>query len=156
MPLMIFFFVAYMDYHPGGCDELSRGAGIDATDLFNEVHRWVNYESMLKVCLVGKYVNLPVRLPRSISSNKKEENKATMPLDSIRKPSIIPPIIPSKRMPDPNLSHDWYQTNNCVIVSLYTKRKSPKYSINSENILVDINEKSSNEKKGKITENRLS
>ena len=59
-------------------------------------------------------------------------------------------------MPDLDLNHDWYQTNDCVIVTLYTKRKSPKYRINSENILVDINEKSSNEKKGKITENRLS
>lgn len=46
-----------MDYHPGGWDELVRGAGIDATDLFNEVHRWVNYESMLAACLVGKLVD---------------------------------------------------------------------------------------------------
>ena len=46
-----------MDYHPGGWDELVRGAGIDATDLFNEVHRWVNYESMLTACLVGKLVD---------------------------------------------------------------------------------------------------
>ena len=38
-----------MDYHPGGWDELMKGAGVDATDLFNEVHRWVNYESMLQV-----------------------------------------------------------------------------------------------------------
>ena len=46
-----------MDYHPGGWDELMRGVGIDATDLFNEVHRWVNYESMLEACLVGKLVD---------------------------------------------------------------------------------------------------
>ena len=26
-----------MEYHPGGEDELMRGAGIDATYLFNEV-----------------------------------------------------------------------------------------------------------------------
>ncbi|GIY74618.1 hypothetical protein CEXT_668201 [Caerostris extrusa] len=43
----------YMEYHPGGEDELMRGAGKDATDLFNQVHRWVNAESMLKKCLVG-------------------------------------------------------------------------------------------------------
>ena len=29
----------YMDYHPGGWDELVRGAGRDATDMFNEIHR---------------------------------------------------------------------------------------------------------------------
>lgn len=33
-----------------------RGVGTDATDLFNEVHAWVNYESMLSKCLVGKLV----------------------------------------------------------------------------------------------------
>ncbi len=46
-----------MDYHPGGFSELLRGAGKDGTDLFNEVHRWVNYENMLAACLVGKLVS---------------------------------------------------------------------------------------------------
>ena len=46
-----------MDYHPGGWDELLKGAGGDATHLFNEVHRWVNYESMMAACLVGKLVD---------------------------------------------------------------------------------------------------
>ena len=31
----------YMDYHPGGWDELVRGAGRDATDMFNEIHKYV-------------------------------------------------------------------------------------------------------------------
>lgn len=32
----------YMEYHPGGEDELMRAAGADGTDLFNEVsfYRW--------------------------------------------------------------------------------------------------------------------
>lgn len=45
----------YLHYHPGGVEELMRGAGRDATKLFNEVHRWVNYESILAKCLVGPY-----------------------------------------------------------------------------------------------------
>ena len=28
-----------MEYHPGGWDELVKGAGRDATDLFNDAHR---------------------------------------------------------------------------------------------------------------------
>jgi len=48
---LVFNVTAYMDYHPGGWEELVRGAGIDATNLFNEVHKWVNYESMLQACL---------------------------------------------------------------------------------------------------------
>ncbi|CAL1293788.1 unnamed protein product [Larinioides sclopetarius] len=43
----------YLEYHPGGEDELMRGAGKDATDLFNQVHRWVNAESMLQKCFIG-------------------------------------------------------------------------------------------------------
>uniref|UniRef100_A0AAY5F0F6 Cytochrome-b5 reductase n=1 Tax=Electrophorus electricus TaxID=8005 RepID=A0AAY5F0F6_ELEEL len=51
---MVYNISAYMDFHPGGEGELMRIAGIDGTDLFDQVHRWVNYESMLKECLVGR------------------------------------------------------------------------------------------------------
>lgn len=44
----------YMDFHPGGVMELMRGVGMDATKLFMEVHKWVNAESMLEKCYVGK------------------------------------------------------------------------------------------------------
>ena len=37
----------YLKFHPGGVDELMRGAGIDGTALFDEYHAWVNDESML-------------------------------------------------------------------------------------------------------------
>ena len=49
----------YMDFHPGGWDELVKGAGKDATDMFNEVHKWVNYQGLLEACLVGKLVDGP-------------------------------------------------------------------------------------------------
>uniref|UniRef100_H2TL54 cytochrome-b5 reductase n=1 Tax=Takifugu rubripes TaxID=31033 RepID=H2TL54_TAKRU len=51
---LVYNVTPYMDYHPGGEDELMKAAGIDGTDLFDQVHRWVNYESMLKECLVGR------------------------------------------------------------------------------------------------------
>ena len=35
----IYNVTAYMDYHPGGWDELVKGAGRDATKLFNDAHR---------------------------------------------------------------------------------------------------------------------
>ena len=53
---IVYNVTAYMDFHPGGWDELIRGAGKDATILFNKYHQWVNYESMLSACLVGKLV----------------------------------------------------------------------------------------------------
>jgi len=51
----VYNVTTYLHYHPGGVEELMRGAGRDATELFNEVHRWVNYESILAKCLVGPY-----------------------------------------------------------------------------------------------------
>ena len=53
---IVYNVTPYMDYHPGGWDELMKGAGKDATKMFNEIHQWVNYESMLSACLVGKLV----------------------------------------------------------------------------------------------------
>lgn len=51
----VYNVTTYLNFHPGGVEELMRGAGKDATDLFIEVHRWVNYESILAKCLVGPY-----------------------------------------------------------------------------------------------------
>ncbi|KAK0713895.1 cytochrome b5-like heme/steroid binding domain-containing protein, partial [Lasiosphaeria miniovina] len=46
----------YVPFHPGGGPELLRGAGKDGTQLFGEIHPWVNYEGMLSACLIGLYV----------------------------------------------------------------------------------------------------
>ena len=35
----VYNVTAYLDYHPGGWDEFIKGAGKDATDMFNDVHR---------------------------------------------------------------------------------------------------------------------
>uniref|UniRef100_A0A3B4FWM4 Cytochrome b5 reductase 4-like n=1 Tax=Pundamilia nyererei TaxID=303518 RepID=A0A3B4FWM4_9CICH len=59
---MVYNVSAYMDYHPGGEEELMKAAGVDGTELFDQVHRWVNYESMLKECLVGRMSTKAVRL----------------------------------------------------------------------------------------------
>ncbi|CAD5123541.1 DgyrCDS11881 [Dimorphilus gyrociliatus] len=61
----------YMDFHPGGIMELMRGVGMDATELFMEVHKWVNAESMLEKCYVGKMeTNLPV--PQGLQANSQD------------------------------------------------------------------------------------
>lgn len=51
----VYNITTYLNYHPGGVEEIMRGAGRDATELFNEVHIWVNYESILAKCLVGPF-----------------------------------------------------------------------------------------------------
>jgi ferredoxin-NADP reductase len=50
----VYDVTSYMEYHPGGPEELMRGAGSDATALFAEAHSWVNFESLLASCLLGE------------------------------------------------------------------------------------------------------
>ena len=126
-----------MDYHPGGWEELVRGAGIDATNLFNEVHKWVNYESMLKACLIGKLVYDPITLAKPISLKKKTE--ATKEIAApFNKSPVIPPISIVKKSDTLfNIAHDWYQTDTTVVITLYTKRIN---SISEDDIVVEIME----------------
>ncbi|XP_015247037.1 PREDICTED: cytochrome b5 reductase 4 [Cyprinodon variegatus] len=65
---MVYNVTPYMDYHPGGEEELMKAAGIDGTDLFDQVHRWVNYESMLKECLVGRMATKPAAAAKAAGS----------------------------------------------------------------------------------------
>lgn len=48
-----------MNFHPGGVDQLMRGAGKDkdGEKLFNEIHPWVSWENMLGECLIGILVS---------------------------------------------------------------------------------------------------
>ncbi|KAK6629981.1 hypothetical protein RUM43_003802 [Polyplax serrata] len=52
----VYNLAPYMNFHPGGVPELVKGIGKDATKLFTEIHPWVNYESILQKCLVGRLV----------------------------------------------------------------------------------------------------
>jgi cytochrome-b5 reductase len=40
---MVYNVTAYFEFHPGGEDELIKGAGIDATDLFDSVNNLHKY-----------------------------------------------------------------------------------------------------------------
>ena len=54
----VYNMTPYMDFHPGGKDQLMRGAGReDAEKLFHEIHPWVSWENMLGECLVGILVS---------------------------------------------------------------------------------------------------
>lgn len=59
-----------------------RGAGIDATQLFDKVHPWVNYDSLLAKCLVGPLqVDLPSAEELFDTSNPSPKS------DRLREPS---------------------------------------------------------------------
>jgi cytochrome b involved in lipid metabolism len=52
----VFNVTPYVNFHPGGKYQLLRGAGKDATKLFQEIHPWVNVEMMLDKCFIGYLV----------------------------------------------------------------------------------------------------
>uniref|UniRef100_A0A8D2LZP5 Cytochrome b5 reductase 4 n=1 Tax=Varanus komodoensis TaxID=61221 RepID=A0A8D2LZP5_VARKO len=107
---LVYNVTPYMEYHPGGEDELMKAAGADGTDLFDQVHRWVNYESMLKECMVGRMALKPLATVLkghfSFSVGMFPENKV---LDTCSK-EVVP-------------SYDWFQTDGLVTVVIYTKQK---------------------------------
>lgn len=118
----------YMEYHPGGEDELMRAAGADGTDLFNEVHRWVNYESMLKECLVGRMAVKPA-VPKDCHEGKRVLN-GMLPKSQV---TDTPP-----REGPSSPSYDWFQTESSVTIVIYTKQKN----IHLDSVIVDLQDDS--------------
>mmetsp|Transcript_1750 Transcript_1750/g.1746 ORF Transcript_1750/g.1746 Transcript_1750/m.1746 type:complete len:152 (-) Transcript_1750:776-1231(-) len=53
----VFNITPYIDFHPGGVNEIMKCAGRDGTVLFNKYHSWVNADRMLEKCLIGMLVN---------------------------------------------------------------------------------------------------
>lgn len=107
----------YMEYHPGGSDELLRGVGKDATDLFNQVHKWVNFESMLEKCLIGKVVGPAVQIRKSsfpvprIPFIKKLQRTDTTTSEDVLD-------ISGETSPRPAISYEWSQDDSTVTVSI--------------------------------------
>ncbi|KAM6893370.1 cytochrome b5 reductase 4 [Xenentodon cancila] len=110
---MVYNVTPYMDYHPGGEEELMKAAGIDGTDLFDQVHRWVNYESMLKECLVGRMATKAATAVKAIIPPPPSTSLAPLA-------SVAPP--PNK---DSRPRFDWFQTDVTVHLVIFAKRKIP-------------------------------
>lgn len=119
---MVYNVSAYMDFHPGGEAELMRAAGIDSTDLFDQVHRWVNYESMLKECLVGRMATKP-----NPSLQVETEKPGSTHLNglSVPQPMRLEPSAAPQPVKDHRPRYDWFQTDATVNIVIYTKRKIP-------------------------------
>lgn len=130
---LVYNVTPYMEYHPGGEEELMKAAGIDGTRLFDQVHRWVNYESMLKECLIGRMALKHASLLQGLTSTQNPEKiliNGTLP-SSVSQEASKP-------------RYDWFQTDSTVTVVIYTKQKS----VSSEMVTVDYQE---NILRGEIT-----
>lgn len=106
----VYNITPYLDFHPGGVDELMRGGGIDGTALFDEIHKWVNAESMLEKCLIGQ-------LKTEILPKRRGSDRKLVP-----SPLSLPPP-PVIQVP----KYDWYQCNKTVTIIVYTKWKDMQH-----------------------------
>lgn len=52
----VFNITPYVNFHPGGVNEIMKCAGRDGTMLFNKYHSWVNPDRLLESCMVGVLV----------------------------------------------------------------------------------------------------
>ncbi|XP_016953458.1 cytochrome b5 reductase 4 [Drosophila biarmipes] len=95
----VFNVTRYMDFHPGGVDELMRGVGRDATKLFDEVHAWVNYPQLLGKCYVG---------PLKDTDTKPPKDSPTITSALLKPPEIVPRF-------------DWIQQRGELTLIFYTR-----------------------------------
>ncbi|XP_023713167.1 cytochrome b5 reductase 4 isoform X2 [Cryptotermes secundus] len=108
----------YMDFHPGGDAELMRGIGKDGTSLFTQVHPWVNFESLLQKCLVG----------RLVQSNR---STGALPVLNKKTTTFIGKLF-TKRGADQcdpqekSVSMDWYQQLGTVTLQFFTLGDFPQ------------------------------
>lgn len=49
----VYNITPYVDFHPGGVEDIMKCAGRDGTALFNKYHSWVNPERLLASCMIG-------------------------------------------------------------------------------------------------------
>ncbi|GAB1605537.1 cytochrome b5 reductase 4-like [Argonauta hians] len=117
----------YMEYHPGGIDELMRGVGKDGTQLFDEIHRWVNVNSMLEKCYVG-----PLKT-ENILTRKKKSLRNLPPPCLLVPPQVTKSSVSVTKPP----SYDWFQSEASVTVVIY----SLSIFVKANHVIVDWNDR---------------
>ncbi|OAD58274.1 Cytochrome b5 reductase 4 [Eufriesea mexicana] len=126
---IVFNVTRYMDFHPGGINELMRGVGKDATMLFESVHAWVNYQSILQKCVVGRLSRGSVSgttsspMENAVSSTTNCSSTTFNPITSCTTRNASQENVPDDGIP--NLKMDWRQTSNSITLFYQTMRDYP-------------------------------
>ena len=110
-----------------------KGAGKDATKIFDEVHAWVNYEKLLSKCYVG-----PLRNTATI--NFKDD------LSKLEKPFVGSSLKPPSKIIDKQLLEstliprfDWIQKLSEITLYFYTKGLTNPYITVEFNCDTEVN-----------------
>ncbi|XP_029176310.1 cytochrome b5 reductase 4 isoform X1 [Nylanderia fulva] len=126
---IVFNVTRYMDFHPGGVDELMKGVGKDATQLFDNVHAWVNYQSILQKCVVGKLSRGGSSTSSTTSSVTEKSissanNRSSVTL-GLSKSSTAQKPVEENSSDTCNVNMDWRQTSNSITLFYQSIRDSP-------------------------------
>ncbi|XP_037042316.1 cytochrome b5 reductase 4 isoform X2 [Bradysia coprophila] len=128
----------YMDFHPGGTDELMKGVGKDATKIFDEVHAWVNYEQLLGKCYVGPLRNIATISIGDDNASSTNTDSFKAPPDSFKAPHTVATNQLTLKPPTNAMSEpieviprfDWIQKTTDLTVIFYTKSMcNPGFSV---------------------------
>ncbi|EFN87531.1 cytochrome b5 reductase 4 isoform X2 [Harpegnathos saltator] len=127
---IVFNVTRYMDFHPGGVDELMRGVGKDATKLFENVHAWVNYQSILQKCIVGKLSRGSSSVASSAAASLTEKsatnaNNCSSVTLGFSKSSAAPKAAEENLSDLPNINMNWRQTSNSITLFYQTMHNYP-------------------------------
>lgn len=129
----VFNVTRYLDFHPGGVDELMKGVGTDATKLFEETHAWVNYEQLLAKCYVGPLRNTAVINLKSFGNKSnlspakndfKTPSLLSVSSESLTATETIKSLIVGANVQTPVEilpRFDWIQKTSNLILVFYTK-----------------------------------
>ncbi|XP_011339263.1 cytochrome b5 reductase 4 isoform X2 [Ooceraea biroi] len=112
---VVFNVTRYMNFHPGGIDELMKGVGKDATKLFDNVHSWVNYQSILQKCVVGRLCRGPSSASSSIAEKSVTGGNNRSPVTiGLSKSSAAQKPVTENSSDLPNIDMNWRQTSNSI------------------------------------------
>lgn len=119
---MVFNVTHYMEFHPGGVPAVMAGAGKDATKIFDSVHAWVNYQSILQKCVVGVLSRSAIL---ASSPPATTENAAPSPTNSNASNQITSA---QENVVDSDLASikiNWWQTSNSISLFYESLRDYP-------------------------------
>ncbi|XP_012278953.1 cytochrome b5 reductase 4 isoform X2 [Orussus abietinus] len=117
---IVYNVTRYLDFHPGGVDELMKGVGTDGTKLFDNVHAWVNYQSILQKCVVGRMSRISLGNTEKIASGESNDPSSTSSgsLTNKSKQNIGETALQEQTAPQTKM--DWMQTTNTITFSFRT------------------------------------
>lgn len=134
----VYNITPFLDYHPGGEEELLKAAGTDCTELYDTIHPWVNADAVLGHLKLGPLRGMsPVKTKTPALSEINGDARTRSRADFVSPNKVISPVDKSLR---PNHSPDSSMNNwapktltidtTCELTEPIIRRVSAKRIIN--------------------------